>query len=171
MTLDGSYVDSSDCELYFEDDPRATAFLEADTLEWYLKRATKIIDALPLKGHTYYYIDNTDPDSDEQERQFPRVISEIAVDWSDDTSAAVVPQAVKDACCEEALALYEMYVSSPGDAKRRKLQDQGVTSFSVGKLSETYGTVKASAKWKGLHSQEAYDFMKEYIAGAVRAIP
>jgi phosphopentomutase len=99
------------------------------------------------------------------------VINGYAVDWDDDTSTAIVPEDVKKATVEEAITLYDFYVTSAGDQKRRKLQDQGVKSFSVGKLSESYGNVAVSSKWKGLHSQDAYDLMKQYIAGAVRPIP
>ncbi|MCK9570244.1 hypothetical protein M0R72_14965 [Candidatus Pacearchaeota archaeon] len=171
-----SYITTiEDLEARIGADPRSAAIAlkaaDSTTQTWYLQKATKIIDALPLKGSTYNYIDRTSPSTDEQERQFPRVINERAVDWDDDTSTAVVPEDVKDACVEEAIALYDFYVSSPGDQKRRKLQDQGVKSFSVGKLSESYGTRGTSSKWKGLHSQEAYDLMKQYIAGAVRPIP
>jgi hypothetical protein len=175
-TVSSSYITTTElADAYFDDDPRPSAIaflaLTTDQKAWYLKRSTKIIDALPLKGSTYYYIDRTSPATDEQELQFPRVINERVVSWDDDNSTAIVPPEVEDACCEEALGLYDFYVSSPGDQKRRKLQDQGVKSFSVGKLSESYGTRGTSSKWKGLHSQEAYDLMKQYIAGAVRSIP
>jgi hypothetical protein len=164
-----------DLETRLTSDPRpaAIALLAADsaTQTWYLQKSTKTLDALPLKGSTYNYIDRTSPSSDEQERQFPRVINERAVSWDDDNNTAIVPPEVQDACVEEAIALYDFYVLSPGDQKRRKLQDQGVKSFSVGKLSESYGNRGTSSKWKGLHSQEAYDLMKQYIAGAVRPIP
>ena len=170
-----SYITTiEDFETRLTSDPRAAAIalLAADSTSqtWYLQKATAIIDNLPLKGSTYDCIDKTTPASDEQDRMFPRVINGYAVDWDDDTSDAVVPEDVKKATVEEAIALYGFYVSSPGDQKRRKLQDQGVTSFSIGKLSETYGGIGAAAKWKGLHSQEAYDLMKQYIAGAVRAL-
>jgi phosphopentomutase len=102
---------------------------------------------------------------------FPRVINGRVCNWDYEANVELVPEEVMKATVEEAIALYDFYVSSPGDQKRRKLQDQGVKSFSVGKLSESYGNMSTSAKWKGLHSQEAYDFMKQYIAGAVRPIP
>ena len=171
-----SYITTiEDLETRLTSDPRpaAIALLAADsnTQTWYLQRATKIIDNMPLKGSTYNYIDKSSPSSDEQALMFPRVINGYAYDWDDGTSTAIVPEDVKKACVEEAIALYDFYVSSPGDQKRRKLQDQGVKSFSVGKLSESYGDVKVSAKWKGMHSQDAYDLMRGYIAGAVRPIP
>ena len=170
-----SYITTTElADAYFANDPRTSAIaflaLTTDQKAWYLQRATKIMDALPLKGSTYYYIDKTSPSSDEQELQFPRVINEMVVSWDDSTSAAVVPQEVKDACCEEALSLYDFYVASDDDQKRRKLQTQGVSSFSLGDLSENYGGISAASKWKGLHSQESYDLMKQYIAGAVRTL-
>lgn len=173
--VDDSYITTiEDFEARLASDPRAAAIALASagpgTQTWYLQKATSIIDNLPLKGSTYDYIDKTSPDTDEQERMFPRVINGIAVDWDDDTSDAVVPEDVQKATVEEAIALYDFYVSSPGDQKRRKLQDQGVTSFSLSDLSESYGNIGSSAKWKGLHSQESYNLMKQYIAGAVRAL-
>jgi len=171
-----SYITTiEDFETRLTSDPRAAAIalLAADstTQTWYLQKATGLIDAMPLKGSTYNYIDKTSPSTDEQALMFPRAINGYAYDWDDSTSTAIVPEDVKKACLEEAIALYDFYVSSPGDQKRRKLQNQGVKSFSIGKLSESYGNVSTSAKWKGLHSQEAYDLLKSYIAGAVRPIP
>lgn len=174
--VSSSYITTiEDFEARLTSDPRSAAIslLAADSTSqtWYLQKATSIIDNLPLKGSTYNYIDKSSPASDEQALMFPRVINGYAYDWDDDTSIAIVPEDVKRATVEEAIALYDFYVSSVGDQKRRKLQDQGVKSFSVGKLSESYGDVRTSAKWKGLHSQEAYDLMKQYVAGAVRPIP
>jgi hypothetical protein len=171
-----SYIETiEDLEARLASDPRGAAIAllaaDSDTQTWYLQKATALIDAMPLKGSTYNYIDKSSPSSDEQALMFPRVINGYAYDWDDETSTAIVPEDVKKACVEEAIALYDFYVSSPGDQKRRKLQDQGVKSFSVGKLSESYGDVRTSAKWKGMHSQDAYDLMRGYIAGAVRPIP
>jgi hypothetical protein len=163
-----------DFETRLTSDPRAAAIAllaaESAIQTWYLQKATAIIDSLYLKGSTYYLIDQINPATGYQARQFPRVINERVCNWDYDASAELVPEEVKKATVEEAIALYDSNVSSPGDAKRRKLQDQGVTSFSLGKLSETYAP-GSSCKWKGLHSQEAYDYMKQYIAGAVRPIP
>lgn len=170
-----AYVTLSEAATYLASDPRHAAIAlnaaNAETQTWYLLKASSIIDNLPLKGSTYNYIDKSSPDSDEQARMFPRVINGYACDWDDDTSTAIVPEDVKKACVEEAISLYDFYVTSAGDQKRRKLQNQGVTGFSIGKLSETYGGVSMSAKWRGMHSQEAYDLMKQYIAGAVRPMP
>lgn len=72
-----------------------------------------------------------------------------------------VHQNIKDAQCEEALAIL-----GRGNSKRRKLQQSGVQSFSMGGLSESY---KAGAG-RGLISVEAIDLLKPYRAGAVRTI-
>lgn len=78
------------------------------------------------------------------------------VSWWAETD---VPQTVKDACCEEALALLER-----GNSQRRKLQQEGVMSVNVGNLSETY----APGSGRGLLSQEAKELLRMYLAGAVR---
>ncbi len=69
-----------------------------------------------------------------------------------------VPQAVKDATCEEALALLER-----GNSQRRKLQQEGVLSVNIGNLHENY----APGSGRGLLSQEARELLRQYLAGAV----
>jgi hypothetical protein len=152
---------------YFSGDPRAAAFIATPaTMDWYLKRATKAIDAMPLAGPTYYiYNRNTTIDTDEQSLAFPRVIDGKIHEWDDDTGLPIVPQNVKDACCEEALALYEFYADD--DAQERyDRQEQGVSSASNPSGSESY-QAGIIAKRRGLHSVAAYDIMKFYLAGSV----
>lgn len=74
---------------------------------------------------------------------------------------AAVPQAVIDAQCEEALALLAY-----GNDTRRRLQQAGVRSFSLGSLSESYGSPVSNIT-AGLQSVEAKDLLREYLAGAV----
>lgn len=152
---------------YFAGDPRAAALIATPaTMDWYLQRATKAIDAMPLAGLTYYiYNRNTTIDSDEQALAFPRVIDGKVHDWNEDTILPIVPQNVKDACCEEALALYLFYADD--DAQERyDRQAQGVSSASNPAGSESYqaGTI---AKRRGLHSVAAYDLMEGYLAGSI----
>ena len=109
---------------------------EADK-EKALRQATKEIDRQLLRGR------KTNP---EQELAFPRY---------PDTE---VPEAVKEACCEVALALLER-----GNNQRRKLQQEGVQSFTLGNMSETY----AAGAGKGLLSQEAKELLKPWLIGAV----
>jgi len=102
-----------------------------------LTHATRTIDRLLLKGRK---TDST------QSLAFPRY---------PDTE---IPAVVKHACCEEALALLEH-----GNSQRRKLQQQGIQSFSIGHLSETY----VASAGKGLLSQEAKEYLRPWLAGSV----
>lgn len=70
-----------------------------------------------------------------------------------------VSERVKASCCEEALAILER-----GNNQRRKLQAEGVRSYSIGKLSETF----VAGAGKGLLSTESKDLLRPYLAGSVR---
>ena len=105
-----------------------------------LKQATKEIDRQPLKGR------KTDIT---QTLAFPRY---------PDTE---VPESIKEACCEVALALLER-----GNSQRRKLQQEGVQSFTLGNMSETY----APGAGCGLLSQEAKELLRTWLMGAVNII-
>ncbi len=102
--------------MYFSGDPRATAFLALSSLAWYLQRATKTIDALPLQGQKYLK-DGSQP------LQFPREYENGYFDADEATGQPEVPQAVLDACCEEALAIY--LEQSAGGTSRAALQEAG----------------------------------------------
>lgn len=170
-----SYITTiEDCDARLSGDPRTSAVgflaLEDAPKTWYLQRATKVIDALPLKGSTYYWIDSTSPTSDEQEFQFPRVINGYAIDWDDATSAAIVPEDVKRACLEEAIAIYAFYLDTD-NVDRKSMREQGVSNYNLGGVySESLG-VSHAEKHRGLMSPDAYILMKPYMAGAVRPIP
>ena len=109
---------------------------EADK-EKALWQATRSIDRMPLRGR------KTDL---HQPLAFPRY---------PDTE---IPEAVKEACCEEALALLES-----GNSQRRKLQQEGVQSFTLGNMSETY----IAGAGKGLLSQEAKELLRPWLIGVV----
>ena len=105
-----------------------------------LRQATKEIARQLLKGRKA-----TDP----QELAFPR---------HPDTE---VPEPVIEACCEIALALLER-----GNSQRRKLQQEGVQSFSLGNMSETY----TPGAGRGLLSQEAKELLRPWLLGGVNII-
>jgi len=134
-----SYIDIDGADEYFAGRLHAESWGQADdsTKEKALKQATKIIDRQPLKGRKA---------TDEQELAFPRY---------PDTE---LPEAVKEACCEEALALLER-----GNSQRRKLQQEGVQSFSLGNMSEAY----APGAGRGLLSQEAKELLRPWLLGGV----
>jgi len=152
-----SYIpDLETASAYFASDPRATAFIATPaTMTWYLQRATKVIDALPLRGRKYY-MDGS------QERQFPRLYRD-GYDMDEATGISEVPQIVLDACCEEALAIYLFHADADKSA-RRKLQEEGVKAYSLGGgYSETFGTSNEGIH-NGLKSTEAYALLSKYIA-------
>lgn len=121
-----------------------------------LTMAQQAIDALPLIG-----VRATTTQTD----AFPRCYT-IRFDRYNglegstiDTSVytdTLVPQCVKDAVCEEALALLKY-----GDSERVKLQEQGVTAASRGDLHETY------TPRTGLISPIARNLMRPWVQGVV----
>jgi hypothetical protein len=166
-----SYITTLELALaYFSGDPRAAAFIATPaTMAWYLKKATKIIDNLPLKGSTYYYFANSIlVVGQQQERQFPRHIDGMCYGLSITTFFPEVPKDILDACCEEALALY-LFHADTDRSERKTMKEDGVKSYSLGgDYSESLDKSNAD-RHKGLLSSEAYDLLKGYIAGAIEA--
>lgn len=122
-----------------------------------LMMATARINALHLKGRKA---------DASQKLAFPRCYSDFYWLRDHDPNASYVggwycesepPQEVLDAVCEEALALLD-----PVNEKRGNLQDAGVVSFSLGSLSETFGS-----KARGNISASARGLLRLYLAGAV----
>ena len=133
-----------------------TALTDANC-EALLRRATSIIDRLPLVG---VLSDST------QTLAFPRnIYTEVgglpnasSIIWDRHWYVQPgVPQAVKDAQCEIALSL------CMGIPKRAELQRQGVKSFSLGTLSETYG-----GNTNDVLSYEAKQLLAPYLLGSAR---
>jgi len=151
-----TYVAWNEAQTYFSSDHRATAFVAlASGMLWYLQRATKTIDGLPLRGRKYQ-LDGT------QARQFPREYRE-GYDQNELTGVAEVPRNVEDACCEEALALYLFYADTDR-SERKTMKEDGVKSYSLGgDYSENLGGSN-SDKHNGLLSSEAYNLLSKHIA-------
>ncbi len=91
-------------------------------------------------------------------RQQKNKFSCLKVREQNENLGTQIPATVKEACCEEALALLER-----GNNQRRKLQQEGVQSFSLGNMSETYIT----GAGKGLLSQEAKELLQPWLIGTV----
>lgn len=136
---ENSYIDIEEADEYFSGRLHAESWGQADdeTKENALLQATKTIDRQPLRGR------KTETG---QALAFPRY---------PDTE---VPEAVKEACCEEALAILES-----GNSQRRKLQQEGVQSFALGNMSETY----VAGAGRGLLSQEAKELLRLWLLGSV----
>ena len=139
---ENSYIDIEEADEYFTGRLHAERWGETSDAdkEKALRQATKEIDRQLLKGRKA---------TETQELAFPRY---------PDTE---VPEAVKEACCEIALALLER-----GNSQRRKLQQEGVQSFSLGNMSETY----TPGAGRGLLSQEAKELLRPWLLGSVNII-
>lgn len=133
--------------------------LAAASQAWYCQEATRHIDQLTLAGQKY----DTDIVAGVavQALQFPRIIDGVTCDWNDSTDLPIVPQAVKDACLEEALTIF-----SQGTGIRRDLQEQGVASYSIGgKLQETF---RPGASTENLLSSKARRIMRRFVGAEIR---
>ena len=73
-----------------------------------------------------------------------------------------VPYQVKYAQALEAVSVLDKDAES-----RRNLQEQGVTSVTLGKVSESYGNSTVKQKYRGLYNSEAFSLLRRYFAGSV----
>ena len=127
-TFSDSYIETdAELETLIGSNPKTAAVAlkaaAAATQEWYCQEATRHIDQMPLRGTKYEH---------DQDLEFPRIIDGVIV--GDEDQNAVVPTLIKRACLEEALAIY-----ANASGGRRKLQEEGVQSYTIGgKLSETF---------------------------------
>lgn len=130
-----SYVTVAEAATYFEHHPDGATWtaLASDTVRGqYLILATTNIDMEPIDGDKYN--NGTTSGVPNQALRFPRPV--------DYDTAKYIPVAVKKACYEQAL-----YVAKTGTASTRAtLQDQGVTSISIGDTSESYGGRASGSK-------------------------
>jgi hypothetical protein len=133
------------------------------------QEATRHIDASPFRGRRYesQYTENgaqKDINSDglTQTLEFPRIIDGEILDYDYGTHLPIVPDLVKRACLEEAIAIYQAGAS--GGLK--DLQEQGVSAMSIGgKLSYTFvGGAGASP----LLSAAAKRLMRRYTGAVIR---
>jgi len=152
------YVTDEEADAYFAARLGSTPWTGAEqaTRDIARKMATAHIDSLQLVGRKY------DPD---QDLQFPRYIRGRIADYDDE---AIYPQVVKDATCEEALALLEHYGTSSEYKTITEHQEHGVGEVRVSGtgLQYKFDTSKL-AQMRGLLSAVALRMMKPYIAGAV----
>lgn len=171
-----TYISLADADTYISENypSTSTEYVAWDGLsdadkEIYLKKATKKIDRQILRGIKAI---------DSQTLEFPRAIHSndrfynnnvvgVSVNRYDNYIVeSEVSEAVKAAQVEEALSIS---INGNSISNRQSLQQQGVKSFSLGDLSETYGTGLASGfNSTVLASSEAKELLKYYLAGSVR---
>jgi hypothetical protein len=167
-----SYIATdSELETLIGGDKRASAVAlkaaSAADQAWYCQEATRHIDAVPLRGRRYegQYIENgsqKDINSDglTQTLEFPRIIDDVIVDYDHGTQLPIVPDLVKRACLEEAIAIYDF-----GSSWRRKNQEQGVKQVQLGSgsgLSESYLTPTTMLSFR------ARQIMRRYVGATIR---
>ena len=161
-----SYVTLTEAEAYFADRLRVDAWSGASDAdkEKALLTACRHIEACRIRVHRRPYgypgeppdvmgrpYDPLAPSNADQALSFPR-----KKDKDNDGNFAI-PKRVKDAQCEEALALL---ARGADQERRRALQAAGVTSFSVDGLSESYGSPGAAHP---LESAEARALLAPFI--------
>lgn len=156
-----AYVTLDEMDEYFTGNDRATDLLALTVAQRtsLLNQATRAIDMTRFRGTKYDQ--GITAGVQDQARAFPRIIDHVTLNWNDSTSAAIVPDEVKNACMEEALAIY-----LAGVGGRRQLQEEGVQSFSlVGKLSETFAP---GAGTQTLQSTIAKQLLRPYMGTRLR---
>jgi len=135
----------------------AWAALTSDNKDAYLRSALLILERQPFAGL------KVDLD---QTLSFPRALYTDVQEYNYNAlftygenwyEQSAVPDSVKYAQVEIALYLLE------GVPKRVELQRQGVKSFSLGNLSENYGSGKNNKL-----PYEAKELLSPYLAGSVR---
>jgi len=146
------YITVEEGDTYFETRLYSSAWTNADPADQAsaIRMATQAINGLPFKGRKY------DPD---QANAFPRYIPYPRGGYYLAEEDGSVPQLVKDACCEECLELL-----TSGNSNRRKLQNEGVTSFRISELSETFATPSEVPR---LTSFVARQILKPFLAAGV----
>ena len=148
-----SYLSLIDADVYLSAHYASTdakmiiwAALTDANCEAYLRQAALAIDRLPLVG---YKAVST------QTMAFPRTIyTDSIIQDSNWYIQPSVPDTIKHAQCEIALQLAQ------GSSSRVDLQRQGVKSFSLGNLSETYSGTQNS-----IISYEAKQLLAPYLGG------
>jgi len=146
-----SYISAADADTYFGDRYGADQWRAATEVHkaQALATATRSIDMQRLRGR------KTD---DSQPLAFPRAVYWLGA-WNADTT---VPEAVKAAACEEALAILSH------DTQRAARQREGLTSVSIGDASESYDkSALARTQSGGLLSPQAKLLLRPWLVGAV----
>lgn len=167
-----TYVTLDEAETYMAGRLGTTAWDEATEADRAasLLMATRALDGLSFRGRKYdidqtlefpraYWAAGSKTGIFSEENERYSTFNTITGYWYD--ADAGVPQRVKDAECEEALAL----LVSGGEEDRSSLMRQGVKAVSFSSFSETYSDAAVSRSRTGLKSVEAMALMRPYIAG------
>lgn len=140
-----SYVSVPEADAYFDSTLQSEEWNKYDTTtkEKALITATRQIDRLPFAGRKLDI---------NQSLEFPRTTTNLP--FTDG-----IPDAIAYATCEQALFLLK------GGSKRQELQQQGVKSYTLGDLSETFSENLTDAQ-KTI-CPEALSYLRKYMLGSV----
>ena len=164
-----TYVSLVDCDVYLaahypSTDAKLTVWtaLSDGDCDIYLRQAAEVIDAEPIQGLKVLST---------QVMQFPRIlytetnslfpVNNFLMYGEGWYVQPGVPDAVKYAQCELALELAQG--TSSQAAQRAELQRQGVRSYSIGKLSETFSGVAGD-----IVSYKARQYLAPFTGGGYR---
>lgn len=141
-----SYIDLEDANEYMKELMKSNVWFNvAYTVRIKaLKQATRTIDSLMFKGK------KSDID---QPLSFPRNITND-----------IIPEALKQACCEEALSVVES-INSPEASRRMELQRQGVIEVKFGDSAEKYS---GSGSSKNSYNKLTISLLRPYMATIAR---
>lgn len=160
-------------EHYTSTDPLKVAWEALSNIdkEVYLRNAAISIDALALKGKKYEYT---------QKMQFPRCYDSFSYkecfqQYSDPDEYVqygrlycelIVPNNIKYAQAEIAIFNCDKKAN-----KRANLQNQGVQSFSIGDLSENYGSKRSPYSNESIiKSKKAIELLRPYLGGTYNVV-
>jgi hypothetical protein len=153
------YVTVADITTYVSTATRAapwTAASDADKAEA-LRQAHNAVEALSFIGQIY---------DEDQDFNWPRKLLTRRgwqyLDWDDDAGEAIVPQIVKDAVCEEALARVTIWAS-----ERYQMVEDGVRSFEIPNQREVLNP-RAFRPMFGLFSSIALSMLHMRMARTTR---
>jgi len=130
-----------------------------------LDRAVVKLESLAFVGQRYETVEGG------QEELFPRVDQLGAYDYDEDADAYVIPQAIKDAICLEAVAILAATASSDYD-EVDDLQEHGVKSVRIsgtGLQYEFRGSSTSDSR-EGFYSKRAWRLLERYLARDVCVI-
>jgi hypothetical protein len=150
-----SYVDGTYAAAYFATRLGAETWTAAATVDQERALITACRNIEVGRVAINRYIADYDPLAPyqiDQALSFPRQKDRDA------SGAYIIPEPIKQAQCEEALALLSFLTEHQ---RRRRLQAAGVTSFSVDGLSETYGKPEGASS--PLLSLEARQLVAPYL--------
>jgi hypothetical protein len=169
--LADSYITTIEAgQTYFANDPRTSAIaflLLTDAQQaWYYERATKTIDSINWQGLKLLST---------QARQFPRKfyfspdeifpwgwVNVLVDPYGYGYISEDVPQYVLDACCEEALTIYDE-LNDKDLILRKSLQNSGVSSVGFRGRSESFTPGGRTMNKTGLKSSDADKLLIDYL--------